>query len=114
MTRTARQDAPPSPAVTRHARELPSGRSVVVRVGEGAEEVELRSPDGAVEVTITLGPGGPLVRLAGARLEIDAQSSVDLRCRDFRLSASGREMRMDAREDMRLDGGRILLNCDEM
>jgi hypothetical protein len=96
---------------------LPSGRCVVVRVRDGAEELEVRSPAGGVEVRITLGEGGPVVRLAAARLELAAADTLALSCRHFLVHAeeglclSGREMRVRAEGDIHLNGDVIRLNC---
>jgi hypothetical protein len=93
------------PATTR---QLPSGRSVVLRVGD-AEELEVRSPDGEVEVRIVLTPSGPVVRLRGARLELEAAESVDVRCRDFNVRAD--EMRVKTDGDIHMNAAVIRLNC---
>ncbi len=83
---------------------LPSGRSVVVRLAGGAEELEIRSPQGAVEVRILLTDSGPVVRLSGARLELDAAETVAVSCRRFEVRAEG---------DICLDGAMIRLNSPE-
>ena len=52
-------------------RTLPSGRVVVLRTATGREELEVRAPDGQVEVHIVLTEAGPVVRLTAARLELE-------------------------------------------
>ena len=97
-------------------RLLPSGRSVAVRIGECGETLEVRSPDGAVEVRIDLTDEGPVVRLRGARLELESPS-VAVRCGTFDVRAegpltmTGRELRVKTEEDVHLNGGVIRLNC---
>src|SRR5579859_547084 len=72
-----------TPVETRPAteRNLPSGRSVVVRVDGGKEELEVRSPNGDVEVRITLTDAGPVVSVRGARLELESPDAVSVNCR---------------------------------
>src|SRR5262245_38693847 len=96
---------------------LPSGRSVVLRVRNGTEELEVRSPTGAVEVHITLGEDGPVVRLAAARLELAAADTLALNCRRLEVHAeedlrlTGREMRVQTEGDIHMNGDVIRLNC---
>lgn len=89
-------------------RTLPSGRSVVLRVGD-TEELEIRSPDGEVEVRIVLTDAGPVVRLRAARLEMETTESVDIRCRDFNVRAD--EMRVKTDGDIHMNAAVIRLNC---
>jgi hypothetical protein len=106
-------------------RFLPSGRSVLVKVTTDGEELQVRSPQGAVEVRITLGEGGPVVHLSGARLELETPDTIALRCRQIdvdttesihlksggNLQLSGREMRVQTTGDIHLNGDVIRLNC---
>jgi hypothetical protein len=85
-------------------RILPSGRSVIVRLADGTEELEIRSPRGDVEVRIVLTEAGPVVRLSGARLELEAAETVAVRCRRFEVRAEG---------DICLDGATVRLNSPE-
>jgi hypothetical protein len=89
-------------------RVLPSGRSVVLRVGD-AEELEVRSPDGEVEVRIVLTDAGPVVRLRAARLEVESAESVDVRCKNFNVRAG--EVRVKTDGDIHMNAGVIRLNC---
>ncbi len=107
-------------------RPLPSGRSVVIRVTGAAEELEVRSPGGAVEVRITLTDQGPVVRLSGARLELEAADNIALHCRRLEvnttesthlhsagsLQLSGQEMRVQTTGDIHMNGDVIRLNCE--
>jgi len=104
---------------------LPSGRSVVVKVDGGREELEIRSPAGEVEVRIILTENGPVVNLRGARLEMEAIDAVALRCRRFEVQSTegteltssgdvqitGRELKVRTERDIRMNGEVIRLNC---
>jgi hypothetical protein len=106
-------------------RSLPSGRSVVLKVTGEGEELEVRSPSGAVEVRITLSASGSVVHLSGARLELEAVDTVALNCRRLEvntaestqlhsagdLSLTGQEMRVRTTGDIHLNGAVIRLNC---
>jgi phage gp45-like len=97
---------------------LPSGRSVVVKLNEGREELEIRAPDGAVEVQIVLTESGPVVRLHGARLELAATETVAVDCKRFevhtseatKLESDG-ELRVKTADDVHINGKFIRLNC---
>jgi hypothetical protein len=106
-------------------RLLPSGRSVVVKVTGGCEELEIRDAEGQLEVSVVLTTDGPVVRVRGGRLELDAVDTVDVRCRRFEvhtaestdLSSSGpvritgEELRVKTEDDIHLNGQVIRLNC---
>jgi hypothetical protein len=112
-----------SPSATTE-RDLPSGRSVIVRLDGGKEELEVRSPQGEVEVRITLTDAGPVISLRGARLELDAADAVAVNCRKFEVNSSeattlssagavqitGNEMNVETTDDIRLKGKIIHLN----
>lgn len=89
-------------------RVLPSGRSVILRVGD-TEELEVRSPDGEVEVRIVLTDAGPVVRLRAAKLELETIDSVDVRCKNFNVTAE--EMRVQTAGDTHINAAVIRLNC---
>ena len=55
-------------------RDLPSGRHVVLSVADGVEQLEVRSPAGAVEVRIELTDRGPVVKLSAAELQLGPHS----------------------------------------
>src|SRR5262245_9319633 len=65
---------------------LPSGRSVLLKLTGAAEELEVRSPQGDVEVRITLSDQGPVVHLRGARLELEAPDTIALNCRHLEVN----------------------------
>jgi hypothetical protein len=114
----------PAPAET--ARVLPSGRSVVLRLGPDAEAIEVRSPEGEVEVSITLTDQGPVVRLRAAQLQLQAADAVEVKCRhfavhadasaqlqtggDLQLGAEG-DLHIKTEQDTHINGRMIYLNC---
>ena len=112
----------PNPVPTE--KSLPSGRSVVVRVDGGREELEVRSPQGDVEVRITLTDAGPVVCLRGARLELESPEAVAINCRKFEVNTQegtalksagpvqieGQELNVKTADDIRMKGKIIHLN----
>ena len=107
---------------------LPSGRRVVVRLEDDGETLEVVSPGGDIEVGIRLTPEGPVLKLRGARLEIDSTETVAINCRRFELSAdevlelragAGVAVQSDADIQFRsegqthIDGDWVNINCDE-
>jgi hypothetical protein len=107
------------------ARVLPSGRSVVLKIGDECENLEIRSPDGDVEVRIKLTNQGAVVSLRGGRLQMDSADAVALNCRRLDVVTtegtalgsagdvliSGRAMRVKTENDIHMNGGVIHLNC---
>jgi len=89
-------------------RALPSGRTLVLSAGRGGEEIVLRSSGGDVDLRITLTDAGPVISMRGARVEVDA-ADVAFRCHDFAVQAN--EVRIEAKEDVHLNGAFIRLNC---
>ncbi len=106
-------------------RRLPSGRSVVVRIKEGTEELEIRSPHGEVELRVTLSDSGPVASLRGGRLELESAETIAVRCSRFELQTSegteltssgdvqisGREFKVRTEKDIHMNGEVIRLNC---
>jgi hypothetical protein len=107
-------------------RPLPSGRTLVVRVGAGGEELEVRDREGVLELSITLTEAGPVVRLRAAQIALESSETISLQCRRFEVATSeairlrsadeveigAREMRVRTEADIHLDGAMIRLNCD--
>ena len=105
--------------------ELPSGASVVVKVAGDHEELEIRDADGQVEVCVSLTAEGPIVKVRGGRLELDAVDTIAVRCRRFEVQTTestelksegdlrimGRELKVRTKEDIHLNGEFIRLNC---
>ena len=73
-------------------------RVVFLRAGE-REEVQLRAPEGDVQLRIVLTPEGPVIRLSHASLEIEALDTVRTRCQRFEV---------DARESVQVHAGQAL------
>jgi len=120
------EDAPAVPAVRDSRSLLPSGRTVVVKAHEHTEEIEVRSSGGEVEVRIVLTEQGPILRLRGARLEIDSSDTVAVNCRQFEVNAShgvqlrtagdvevqsDAEIRLKSGGETYIDGDYVNLNC---
>jgi hypothetical protein len=118
-------DKPAPDSCSEPAHLLPSGRSVVVKVAGDCEQLEIRDPDGLVEVSVSLTADGPVVRVRGGRLELDAADTVAVRCRRFEVQSdertelssagdllmTGRELKVRTNEDIHLNGNVIRLNC---
>jgi phage gp45-like len=121
---TSAENAAAVPSSVPAEKSLPSGRSVVVRVDGGREELEVRSPQGDVEVRITLTDAGPVVSLRGARLELESPDAVAVNCRKFEVNTQegtelksagavqieANEMNVTTTDDIRLKGKIIHLN----
>jgi len=98
---------------------------VVVKVAGDCEELEIRDAEGQVEVCVSLTADGPVVRIRGGRLELDAADTIAVRCRRFEvqtaestelssagdLRITGQELKVQTREDIHLNGKVIRLNC---
>lgn len=67
---------------------MPSGRTMSVSSGPAGEQIEVRSPDGQLEIRIALTPQGPVLSVSGAKLEINAAESVSVNCRDLSINAT--------------------------
>ncbi len=105
-------------------RQLPSGRSLVLRTDPAGEELEIRSRRGEVEVRIVLTDAGPVVTLRGGRLEMESPA-VTFRCESFDVQASSEvnltsqgevriaadQLRARTQQDIHLNGAYIRLNC---
>ena len=83
---------------------LDSGRVVTVRQTGDSEIVEVLDAEGEVEVSITLGAEGPVVRLTGAQLELEGTESVSIKTRTFAVEAS-ETARMHAEGHLTLTSG---------
>ena len=98
---------------------------MVVKVAGDHEELEIRDADGQVEVSVSLTAEGPIVKVRGGRLELDAVDTIAVRCRKFEVQTTestelksegdlrimGRELKVRTKEDIHLNGEFIRLNC---
>lgn len=75
---------------------LRSGATVSVHTDRQGETIVLRSPAGAVDLSIRMTDQGPVLSLKGVRLEIEATEELAVRCREFSV---------DARDGIRLTSG---------
>jgi hypothetical protein len=96
---------------------LPSGRKVGVSLDVGGESLEVYSPSGQLEVRIDLTDAGPLVRLVGARLELEATDTVSVKARNFVVEATeainmkcAEDMHVESTNDVYVQGAVIWLN----
>jgi len=103
--------------ISRDAR-LPSGRVVSLSVRKDLEELQVKSPDGLLELRVVFGAEGPVVSLQCARLELSAPDRVSIRCRKFEVQTaeaveiSGAEFRATTSGNIWLNGEKVFLNCD--
>lgn len=80
---------------------LPSGRELLVR-GGSEESIEVRSPDGLVELSVVLTPEGPVLRFSGARVELSAGTlalhadNIEIGARELASVTSGGEVVVQA------------------
>ncbi|MGF1578723.1 MAG: hypothetical protein ACFCD0_05105 [Gemmataceae bacterium] len=104
---------------------LKSGRVLALKVADTSEDLEIRSPDGELELRITLTADGPVVHLKAAKLQLEATDEVAVRCKkfsvhtteatsletegDMHLSAKG-EMTSHSDDDTKITGKMIYLN----
>jgi hypothetical protein len=103
--------------ISRDAR-LPSGRVVSLSVRKDLEELQVKSPDGLLELRVVFGPEGPVVSLQCARLELSAPDRISVRCRKFEVQTaeaveiSGAEFRATTSGNIWLNGEKVYLNCE--
>jgi len=71
----------------------------------GHEQLEIRSPEGAIELRIALTKDGPVLSLSGVRLEINSTDTVAVNCREFTV-ATTHGVTLSSKEDvtLRADG----------
>ncbi|HRI64637.1 MAG TPA: hypothetical protein PK156_10360 [Polyangium sp.] len=67
---------------------LPSGRAIEVEAQADADVLRFRAPSGECVLTIHLTDAGPVVRVAGADLEVRSAKRLSLDCEEFQLRAA--------------------------
>src|SRR3954469_2903841 len=87
-------------------RSLPSGRTLVVRVGAGGEELEVRDREGALELSIVLTDDRPLGRVRAARIALESADDVSVRCRRFEVEAV-EAVRLRSEGEVRVGAGEV-------
>lgn len=116
---------------------LSHGRTLAVRRGPSdVDEVLVRSPSGDIELSIAIGPNGPRLRLRAVDIELVAEGRLSMQCaeldlqvqgpgtiraggalelqgEDVHIAAAAGEIAIQANDDIKLQGERIQLNCDE-
>ena len=97
---------------------LPSGRLLRLLQGGRGELLEIRNPDGKVELEIRLTEEGPVLVFDAARLDLRAAGEVRVACDTFAVRAregidlgSAGEVRVRGDGDVHVDGENVLLNC---
>ncbi|MDX2016976.1 MAG: hypothetical protein SFY95_04960 [Planctomycetota bacterium] len=116
----------PKAALARVGR-LASGRQIAIgETAGGGETLEVRAPDGTLELRIALTDQGPVLSLRGVRLEIDSTEAVAVRCKEFAVETTGGldlraggDVRLNARGEVglrssgatNLDAEVLNLNC---
>lgn len=93
-----------APKVTELPAQLRSGRRISVVTSTDADELRIVGPDGDLELSVILTPDGPVLRLRGARLEIDSTEAIAVRCRTFELHTE-ETLDLRAGADLRLTSG---------
>lgn len=98
-----------------------SGRALTVHeAGPGIDDcLEVRSPEGKVELSVRFTAQGPVLSFEGAHLDLKSAARVSLDCEELVLNGrkgvslrSGGEMVVRSQDDMHIDGGNVLINCD--
>lgn len=113
----ARHDA--NPTTTTRTTTLAHGRTATW-IGEDPrpDVIEIRGPEGALELSIAIDDRGPRLQLRGVALEIVSAGAVAVRCDSFRVEATRGVsiaaprggIELDAADEVVVVGERILLN----
>lgn len=105
-------DGEPEPRVEERSTPLRTGHRVLIRNGPAAQAIEVRGPDGTLEVEVVLTEQGPVVRLTAGRMEIATTEDVDVRCRTFKVHAergveveSGDKLLLKSADDTDIEAG---------
>lgn len=106
---------------------LPSGRSVRSSEDYPSEAIEIRSPDGTVELAIRFTDAGPVLTFQSAALELKSAGDIAIDCESLAIRAKGAavieggevdvtattgELRVTGATDAWVTAPMVLLNCD--
>ncbi len=83
---------------------LRDGRKLTISESGADQVVEIRSDSGMLELRIKLTAEGPVLQMEAVRMQLKASESVDIESERVNIKAQG---------NLRLDGDKLLLNCDE-
>ncbi|MCH9688465.1 MAG: hypothetical protein K0V04_43950 [Deltaproteobacteria bacterium] len=107
-------EARPLPPLAR----TPSGRLLRALDGARGETLEIRDPEGRLELRVRLTEDGPVVEIDAVRLDLKATRTIAMDCDRFAVRA---RRSVDLRSDdvvnvrgegnVNLDGDNVLLNC---
>lgn len=104
---------------------LEHGRSLAVTSSGLSQLIEVRAASGQVELRIRMTEDGPVLQLDGIKLEVSAEDTIQLQCREFKVDAaesveiasqgglrvtSKDEMALESEVDVRVRGEKIWLN----
>ena len=104
---------------------LRNGRSLSVGEEGNEEVIQIAASSGTVELRVRLTEEGPVLQFEGARLELKATESVDIKCKTFKVEAeqsveiasqgglsitSEAELSLKSVDDVRVVGKIIYLN----
>jgi hypothetical protein len=104
---------------------LEHGRSLAVTSSGLSQLIEIRAASGQVELRIRMTEDGPVLQLDGVKLEVRAEDTIELSCREFKVDAaesveiasqgglrvgSKEEMTIESEADVRVRGEKIWLN----
>ena len=77
----------PGDADERSLTVLPSGHRVEICTEDQRGVIRVADSDGQEELRIELGPDGPVLRMRRARVVLESDADLDLRCRSFKVDA---------------------------
>lgn len=104
-----------------HGYRFSTGHRVVFLCAGEREEVQIRAPEGDVQLRIVLTPEGPVIRLSQASLELDALHTVRTRCQRFEVEAqeriqlqAGQALDLHSDKTMHLDASGELVATSEL
>lgn len=113
---------------------LAGDRRLVLRRGEGRDELVLLERDGRMSVNVSITEAGVSLSIGGASLALEVERDLEIRAdkialhgrSDLSLTTEGRlestarsvrvetthgNIELEANDDVKIDGERVLLNC---